>query len=191
MTVVDALLMGVAAIALVWVLWKGLSLHAVGLRRHRKKHARERLVEGLEALQQGTGARREGLVAGRPAAARRPQRSRRDCPPSHAHDAADARATTTPSRPHLDCPRRRTPTGRGHCARATAARCRTFESALDTLDTAPQPLRRADWRCARRRWRHGPQRRGVRTAGPHCASSMRFRPRNWASGIELGRGGAA
>lgn len=50
-----ALLLAIAAIA--WVAWKVLSLPFVALRRRRKKQARARLIDGLDALHQGHWSR--------------------------------------------------------------------------------------------------------------------------------------
>ena len=49
------------------MLWKVLSLPFVALRRHRKKQARARLIDGLDALHQGHWSRAEkqlSLAAG-------------------------------------------------------------------------------------------------------------------------------
>jgi HemY protein len=51
-----------AAIA-IWLLWKVLSLPFVALRRHRKKQARARLIDGLDALAHGHWSRAEKQLA--------------------------------------------------------------------------------------------------------------------------------
>ncbi|MBF6023110.1 heme biosynthesis protein HemY [Lysobacter niastensis] len=52
-----------AAAVVAWLLWKVLSLPFVALRRHRKKQARARLVDGLDALHQGQYSRAEKQLA--------------------------------------------------------------------------------------------------------------------------------
>ena len=62
-----AIALVLAAAAVAWVLWKVLSLPIVALRRHRKKQARARLIDGLDALHQGHWSRAEkqlSLAAG-------------------------------------------------------------------------------------------------------------------------------
>ncbi|MFC5578735.1 heme biosynthesis HemY N-terminal domain-containing protein [Lysobacter niabensis] len=59
MTLVGALLGGLAAAFVLWLAWKLLSLPFVAFRRHRKKQARARLTEGLLAVEQGHWARAE------------------------------------------------------------------------------------------------------------------------------------
>ena len=57
MTLVGALLGGLAAFFVLWLAWKLLSLPFVAFHRHRKKQARARLGEGLLAVEQGHWAR--------------------------------------------------------------------------------------------------------------------------------------
>ncbi|MEH6422296.1 heme biosynthesis HemY N-terminal domain-containing protein, partial [Pseudomonas sp. CGJS7] len=45
-----ALLMLIGALLALWLVWKVLSLPFVAMRRHRKKQARARLIDGLDAL---------------------------------------------------------------------------------------------------------------------------------------------
>lgn len=62
-----AIALVLAAAAVAWLLWKVLSLPIVALRRHRKKQARARLIDGLDALHQGHWSRAEkqlSLAAG-------------------------------------------------------------------------------------------------------------------------------
>lgn len=140
MTVVDALLMGVAGIALLWVLWKGLSLPLSALRRHRKKHARARLVEGLEALHHGHWARAEKALS----QAAQPQRVGRNEVASIAHlaaaRAADARGDDAAVTRHLDALAAERPLDAAIARAQRQLAAGAFESALDTLDAAPQPL---------------------------------------------------
>ncbi|MEI2457112.1 heme biosynthesis HemY N-terminal domain-containing protein [Lysobacter firmicutimachus] len=64
-----ALLMLVGGLLALWLVWKALSLPFVAMRRHRKKQARARLLDGLDALHQGHWTRAEkslGLAARSP-----------------------------------------------------------------------------------------------------------------------------
>lgn len=61
-TLVGAALILLAALLALWLAWKALSLPFVAFRRHRKKRARARLIEGLEALHQGQWTRAEALL---------------------------------------------------------------------------------------------------------------------------------
>jgi HemY protein len=54
-----AIALALAAAVVLWLLWKLLSLPIVALRRHRKRQARARLIDGLDALHQGHWSRAE------------------------------------------------------------------------------------------------------------------------------------
>ncbi|WP_408951294.1 heme biosynthesis HemY N-terminal domain-containing protein [Lysobacter sp. Hz 25] len=54
-----ALLILIGGLLALWLVWKVISLPFVAMRRHRKKQARARLIDGLEALHQGHWARAE------------------------------------------------------------------------------------------------------------------------------------
>lgn len=58
-----ALLMLVGGLLALWLVWKALSLPFVAMRRHRKKQARARLIDGLDALHQGHWSRAEKSLA--------------------------------------------------------------------------------------------------------------------------------
>lgn len=58
-----ALLMLVGGLLALWLVWKALSLPFVAMRRHRKKQARARLIDGLDALHQGHWTRAEKSLA--------------------------------------------------------------------------------------------------------------------------------
>ena len=62
-TLAAALLIGLAALVAAWLLWKVLSAPFVALRRRRKKAARARLTDGLDALDQGQWSRAEKSLA--------------------------------------------------------------------------------------------------------------------------------
>jgi len=68
-TMAAALLVGIGALLALWLVWKMLSLPFIALRRRRKKAARAKLTDGLDALDQGQWARAEKLLE---AAAREP-----------------------------------------------------------------------------------------------------------------------
>ena len=54
-----ALLILVGGLLALWLVWKVISLPFVAMRRHRKKQARARLIDGLDALHQGHWTRAE------------------------------------------------------------------------------------------------------------------------------------
>jgi len=54
-----ALLILIGGLLALWLVWKVISLPFVAMRRHRKKQARARLIDGLEALHQGHWTRAE------------------------------------------------------------------------------------------------------------------------------------
>ncbi|MBT2745739.1 MULTISPECIES: heme biosynthesis HemY N-terminal domain-containing protein [unclassified Lysobacter] len=58
-----ALLMLIGALLALWLVWKVLSLPFVAMRRRRKKQARARLIDGLDALHQGHWSRAEKSLA--------------------------------------------------------------------------------------------------------------------------------
>lgn len=58
-----ALLMLIGGLLALWVVWKVLSLPFTAVRRHRKKQARARLIDGLDALHQGHWTRAEKSLA--------------------------------------------------------------------------------------------------------------------------------
>lgn len=58
-----ALLMLIGGLLALWLVWKALSLPFVAMRRHRKKQARARLIDGLDALHQGHWTRAEKSLA--------------------------------------------------------------------------------------------------------------------------------
>ena len=62
-TVAAALLGGIAALVVAWLLWKVLTAPFVALRRRREKAARAHLTDGLDALHQGHWSRAEKLLA--------------------------------------------------------------------------------------------------------------------------------
>ncbi|MEG3193473.1 heme biosynthesis HemY N-terminal domain-containing protein, partial [Lysobacter sp. D1-1-M9] len=57
------LMLVIVAVLALWLLWKLLSAPFVMLRRRRKKHARARLIEGLDALHLGHWSRAEKSLA--------------------------------------------------------------------------------------------------------------------------------
>lgn len=63
MTLVGAILAAVVTVFLLWLAWKVLSLPFVAFRRHRKKQARARLIDGLLAAEHGHWARAEKSLA--------------------------------------------------------------------------------------------------------------------------------
>ncbi|ALN83620.1 hemY family protein [Lysobacter capsici] len=58
-----ALLMLIGGLLALWLVWKVLSLPFTAVRRHRKKQARARLIDGLDALHQGHWTRAEKSLA--------------------------------------------------------------------------------------------------------------------------------
>ncbi|MGO4775556.1 heme biosynthesis HemY N-terminal domain-containing protein, partial [Lysobacter sp. 2RAB21] len=58
-----ALLMLIGGLLALWLVWKVLSLPFVAMRRRRKKQARARLIDGLDALHQGHWSRAEKSLA--------------------------------------------------------------------------------------------------------------------------------
>ncbi|WND81050.1 heme biosynthesis HemY N-terminal domain-containing protein [Lysobacter capsici] len=58
-----ALLMLTGGLLALWLVWKVLSLPFTAVRRHRKKQARARLIDGLDALHQGHWTRAEKSLA--------------------------------------------------------------------------------------------------------------------------------
>ena len=62
-TLAAALLIGLAALVVAWLLWKVLTAPFVALRRRREKAGRARLTDGLDALHQGHWSRAEKLLA--------------------------------------------------------------------------------------------------------------------------------
>ena len=62
-TLAAALLIGIAALVVAWLLWKVLTAPFVALRRRREKAGRARLTDGLDALHQGHWSRAEKLLA--------------------------------------------------------------------------------------------------------------------------------
>lgn len=62
-TLAAALLIGLGVLVAAWLVWKLLSLPFVALRRRRDKAARSRLIEGLDALDQGHWSRAEKSLA--------------------------------------------------------------------------------------------------------------------------------
>ncbi len=58
-----ALVMLIGGLLALWLVWKALSLPFVALRRRRKKQARARLIDGLDALHQGHWTRAEKALA--------------------------------------------------------------------------------------------------------------------------------
>ena len=62
-TLVGALLAAATIVLVLWVAWKMLSLPFVALRRHRKKQARARLIDGLLAVEHGHWTRAEKSLA--------------------------------------------------------------------------------------------------------------------------------
>lgn len=62
-TVAAALLIGLGTLIALWLVWKMLSLPFVTLRRRRDKVARARLVDGLDALDQGHWSHAEKMLA--------------------------------------------------------------------------------------------------------------------------------
>ena len=61
-TMAAALLVALGALLALWLIWKMLSLPFVALRRRRKRAARARLIDGLDALNQGDWERAEKLL---------------------------------------------------------------------------------------------------------------------------------
>lgn len=62
-TLVGAVVIGLAALLVLWIAWKVLSLPFVAFRRHRKKQARARLIDGLLAVEHGQWSRAEKSLA--------------------------------------------------------------------------------------------------------------------------------
>lgn len=62
-TVAGAVVILLGALLALWLVWKALSLPFIAFRRYRKKQARARLIEGLDALHQGHWNRAESLLA--------------------------------------------------------------------------------------------------------------------------------
>lgn len=135
-TLAGALLMGVLALAALWLVWKLLSLPFVAWQRRRMKAARARLIDGLDALHLGHWSRAEkslaqaadGAEAGavaRVAAAR----------------AAAARGDQTLARQHLDALGERHAASRAIVDAELALADDRAADALAALDApAAQPL---------------------------------------------------
>lgn len=133
------LVLVIAALALLWLLWKLISTPFALIRRRRKKQARARLIEGLDALHLGHWSRAEKQLAqavdndevgaaARIAAAR----------------AAAAMGNTAAIDQHLDALAGRHPTARAVAAAELAmdqGRPADALAALDASDAQPLPPR--------------------------------------------------
>nr|WP_254696183.1 heme biosynthesis HemY N-terminal domain-containing protein [Lysobacter enzymogenes] len=135
-----ALLMLVGGLIALWLVWKALSLPFVAMRRHRKKQARARLIDGLDALHQGHWTRAEKSLAqaarSRDVAAIAAVGAARAAPrattPRRRRSTWTPSPPTIPSRAHWPRPNRRWPRNARRCAgrarragRAAAAAART------------------------------------------------------------------
>ncbi|MGY0799825.1 heme biosynthesis HemY N-terminal domain-containing protein [Lysobacter sp. A286] len=61
-TLAAAVLIGLGSLLVLWLIWKMISLPIVALRRRRKKAARAKLIDGLDALELGRWNRAEKLL---------------------------------------------------------------------------------------------------------------------------------
>lgn len=131
-----AILMTAALLAGLWLAWKVLSLPFTAVRRHRKKQARARLIDGLDALHQGHWSRAEKSLA---------LAARSDDVAAIAHvgaaQAAAARGDAGASAQHLDALGAAHPTARALAAAELALAEDRADDALAALDApAAQPL---------------------------------------------------
>ncbi|KRA16884.1 heme biosynthesis HemY N-terminal domain-containing protein [Lysobacter sp. Root604] len=132
-----AILIAGATLIGLWLAWKVLSLPFAAVRRHRKKQARARLIDGLDALHQGHWSRAEKSLA---------LAARSDDVASIAHvgaaQAATARGDAAASAQHLDSlSNAGYPTTRALAAAELALAEDRADEALVALDApAAQPL---------------------------------------------------
>jgi HemY protein len=134
-TVVGALLLGLAALLVLWLLWTALTLPFRGWRAFRQRQARARLGDGLVALQHGHWTRAENLLA--QAAEHDDSAAARIA----AAQAADARGDAAAAQAHLDALDARHATTRALAVAERALAQGHPESALAALDaSAAQPL---------------------------------------------------
>ena len=135
-TVAAALLGGIVALLLVWLVWKVLTAPFVALRRRRESAARAHLTDGLDALHQGHWSRAGKLLG---------QAAERDDVAAIAHigaaRAAAARGEAALAAQHLDALAVPHPTARAVAAAELALASGRAGEALAALD-APnaQPL---------------------------------------------------
>ena len=138
-TVAKALLGGIVALLVVWLVWKVLTAPFVALRRRREKAARAHLTDGLESLQQGHWTRAEKQLA---------QAAEQDdvavIARTGAARAAAARGDAAAASQHLDALAVPHPTARAVAAAELAladGRAGEALTALDAPNAQPLPPR--------------------------------------------------
>lgn len=135
-TVPRAAAAALLAAMLLWLLWRLLSLPFRIWSQHRRRQARARLIEGLEALQGGYWQRAEKLLE---RAAEDPEVDAVAL--AAAVRAADARGDAVAAQRHLDALAQRNPTAAALLGAERALARQQYAAALALLDTpAVQPL---------------------------------------------------
>ncbi|RDZ26725.1 heme biosynthesis HemY N-terminal domain-containing protein [Lysobacter silvisoli] len=131
-----AVLLVLGVLVALWLAWKVLSLPFAAVRRHRKKQARARLIDGLDALHQGHWNRAEKALA---LAARSDEVAA--IAQVGAARAAAARGDEAASAQYLDALSAQHPTARALAAAELALEQQRAADALSALDApAAQPL---------------------------------------------------
>ncbi len=114
-------------LAALWLLWRLLSLPFVAMRRHRRKQARARLIDGFDALHQGQWTRAEKLLdqaaQERDAVAVAAGRRRARCPGTRRRTRRARAPGVDRHRPRRDARHRRSRTRTRQRPRRRCARC--------------------------------------------------------------------